>query len=188
MLLAAAGILLSAQRSEAQTYVKLNGLYALVGVINPAVEFRLSPHSTFQSEFVCSPWKSIEHNGAHKPMLFGIFMNEYRRYFKQHNTGWYVGANVGMMAFKMSKPTFAGGKLGLQDRYSKGYGLMFGVCGGYEYRFADRWLLDVYFGWAYMGKLVQRIQSGRHGPVASASPGRARASRPVQRLGRVAAQ
>ena len=87
MLLAAAGILLSAQRSEAQTYVKLNGLYALVGVINPAVEFRLSPHSTFQSEFVCSPWKSIEHNGAHKPMLFGIFMNEYRRYFKQHNTG-----------------------------------------------------------------------------------------------------
>ena len=37
MLLAAAGILLSAQRSEAQTYVKLNGLYALVGVINPAV-------------------------------------------------------------------------------------------------------------------------------------------------------
>ena len=150
MLLAAAGILLSAQRSEAQTYVKLTGLYALVGVINPAVEFRLSPHSTFQSEFVCSPWKSIEHNGAHKPMLFGIFMNEYRRYFKQHNTGWYVGANVGMMAFKMSKPTFAGGKLGLQDRYSKGYGLMFGVCGGYEYRFADRWLLDVYFGWAYM--------------------------------------
>ena len=87
MLLAAAGILLSAQRSEAQTYVKLNGLYALVGVINPAVEFRLSPHSTFQSEFVCSPWKSIEHNGAHKPMLFGIFMNEYRRYFKRHNTG-----------------------------------------------------------------------------------------------------
>ena len=150
MLLAAAGILLSAQRSEAQTYVKLNGLYALVGVINPAVEFRLSPHSTFQSEFVCSPWKSIEHNGAHKPMIFGIFMNEYRRYFKRHNTGWYIGANAGMMAFKMSKPTFAGGKLGLQDRYSKGYGLMFGVCGGYEYRFADRWLLDVYFGWAYM--------------------------------------
>ena len=57
-----------------------------------------------------------------------------------------LGANVGMMAFKMSKPTFAGGKLGLQDRYSKGYGLMFGVCGGYEYRFANRWLLDVYFG------------------------------------------
>ena len=83
-------------------------------------------------------------------MLFGIFMNEYRRYFKRHNTGWYIGANAGMMAFKMSKPTFAGGKLGLQDRYSKGYGLMFGVCGGYEYRFADRWLLDVYFGWAYM--------------------------------------
>ena len=149
MLLAAAGILLSAQRSEAQTYVKLNGLYALVGVINPAVEFRLSPHSTFQSEFVCSPWKSIEHNGAHKPMLFGIFMNEYRRYFKQHNRGWYLGANMGMMGFKMSKPQFSDGWF-LENRYSKGYGMMIGICGGFEYQFADRWLLDAYFGWSYM--------------------------------------
>lgn len=95
-------------------------------------------------------------------MLFGIFMNEYRRYFKQHNTGWYVGANVGMMAFKMSKPTFAGGKLGLQDRYSKGYGLMFGVCGGYEYRFADPVAAGRLFRVGLHGKLVQRIQSGRH--------------------------
>ena len=28
-------------------------------------------------------------------MLFGIFMNEYRRYFRQHNDGWYLAGNVG---------------------------------------------------------------------------------------------
>ena len=74
---------------------------------------------------------------------------EYRRYFKQHNRGWYLGANMGMMGFKMSKPQFSDGWF-LENRYSKGYGMMIGICGGFEYQFADRWLLDAYFGWSYM--------------------------------------
>ena len=55
------------------TTLKINGAYALVGVINPQVEFRLSPHSAFQTEFVYSPWQSIF--GGH-PMHFGILLNE----------------------------------------------------------------------------------------------------------------
>lgn len=82
-------------------------------------------------------------------MKFGILMTEYRRYFKQHNWGWYLGANMGMMGFKMSKPQFSDGWF-LENRYSKGYGMMIGICGGFEYQFADRWLLDAYFGWSYM--------------------------------------
>ena len=38
-----------ASKISAQTYVKLNGLYALVGVVKPAVEFTISPKSTFQT-------------------------------------------------------------------------------------------------------------------------------------------
>lgn len=135
--------------SNAQTYVKLNGLYALVGVINPAVEFAISPKSTIQTEIVYSPW-SIKDDGVKKPMKFGIFMNEYRRYFKEHNKGWYLGANIGMMGFKMSKPTFNGGKIGLQDRYTKGYGVMVGLCGGFQHKFKERWLIDAYFGYSFM--------------------------------------
>ena len=52
-------------------------------------------------------------------MKFGILMTEYRRYFKQHNRGWYLGANMGMMGFKMSKPQFSDGWF-LENRYSKG--------------------------------------------------------------------
>ena len=44
--------LLRPATAGAQIYAKLNGLYALVGVINPAVEFRLTDHSAFQTEFV----------------------------------------------------------------------------------------------------------------------------------------
>ena len=140
---------LPTQRLDAQIYAKLNGLYALVGGINPAVEFTVSPKSTFQTEIVFSPWKYVNDHGVDKPMKFGILMTEYRRYFKQHNRGWYLGANMGMMGFKMSKPQFSDGWF-LENRYSKGYGMMIGICGGFEYQFADRWLLDAYFGWSYM--------------------------------------
>ena len=140
---------LPTQRLDAQIYAKLNGLYALVGVINPAVEFTVSPKSTFQTEIVFSPWKYVNDHGVDKPMKFGILMTEYRRYFKQHNRGWYLGANMGMMGFKMSKPQFSDGWF-LENRYSKGYGMMIGICGGFESQFADRWLLDAYFGWSYM--------------------------------------
>lgn len=126
--------------------LKLNTAYAVVGVINPQVEFRLSPHSAFQTEFVYSPWRSI--NGHH--MHFGILLNEYRYYISDRTKGLYAGANVGMMAFDMSKPQIVGNRIELQNRYSKGYGFMFGAVVGYEWRFARRWMLDVFVGFSYM--------------------------------------
>ena len=50
----------------------------------------------------------------------------------------------------MSKPFIYDGKLKFENRYCKGYGMMIGACAGYEYRFAERWLLDVFLGWAWM--------------------------------------
>ena len=58
------------QQASPQGYVKLNVPYALVGVVNPAVEFAISPKSTLQTDIVISPWKSINE----KHMLFAIFM------------------------------------------------------------------------------------------------------------------
>lgn len=146
ILICFAALFATTQRCVAQGYVKLNGLYALVGVVNPAVEFRLTKHSTYQAEIVYSPWLSINNH----PMHFGIFMNEYRYYFKESNHGFYAAANVGMMAFNMSKPEFSNGTVRLQNRYCKGNGFMFGLALGYEYKFAKRWLLDVYFGYSFM--------------------------------------
>lgn len=134
----------------AQIYAKLNGLYALVGVINPAVEIPLTQHSAFQTEFVYSPWQSIKVDGTSKPMHFGIFMNEYRYYFRGYTGGWYIGGNAGMMAFRMSKPYLDGWNIRLENRYSKGYGFMFGACAGYERTFRERWVFDLFFGWSWM--------------------------------------
>jgi hypothetical protein len=125
--------------------LKLNAAYALVGVVNPQLEFRLTPHSAFQTEFVYSPWRSI--NGKH--MHFGIFLNEYRYYVSERTKGFYVGANVALKLFDMSKPTFGGGRLSLQDRYCKGSGVMAGAVVGYEHRFAERWVVDIFAGFGY---------------------------------------
>lgn len=132
--------------SDAQVYGKLNALYACVGVINPQVELRISPHSAFQTELVVSPWKSVF--GGHH-MTFGILMNEYRYFIGEKTRGLYVGANAGIQIFDISRPDLSGG-LHLQNRYCKGYGLMFGACVGYEHNFAERWVLDAFIGFGYM--------------------------------------
>lgn len=133
----------------AQAYVKLNVVYALAGVVNPAVEFPLSDKSTLQSEIVWSPWESVTLNGRSGPMKFGIILNEYRRYFERRNEGWYLAANAGGMAFHMTKPYWEKGPR-LQQKSAKGYGIMLGVAVGHEWRISERWLIDAYFGWSFM--------------------------------------
>lgn len=134
--------------APAQIYGKLNGLYALGGVINPAVEIGLSRHSSFQTEIVFSPWKSITDNGVSKPMLIGLLSNEYRYYFKEKNDGWYLGMHGGIMTFNMTKPAFGGGSL-FKNTSSKGYGFNLGAVCGYEWKLGDKWLLDAFIGFGY---------------------------------------
>ena len=136
-----------ATTANAQGYVKLNGLYALGGIVNPQVEVKISKHSALQTEFTYSPWREIK-GGRH--MHFGLFTNEYRYYFREANDGWYVGAEAGIMLFDVSKPQVANGKIGLQNRYCKGYGCLAGAVVGYEWRFAERWMLDAYVGFGYL--------------------------------------
>lgn len=131
--------------SSAQTYIKLNGLYAMGGVVNPQVEFTIAPHSTFQTEVVYSPWQSIKGH----PLHFGIFQNEYRYYIKEQNHGFYIAGNAAMKAFQMSKPMLHNHRIIFQDRYCKGWGIMVGAGVGYERRFAQRWVVDVYASFGY---------------------------------------
>ena len=83
-------------------------------------------------------------------MHFGIFLNEYRYYISERTKGLYVGANFGMMAFKMSKPEIVNWHIVLQERYCKGYGFMGGAGVGYEWRFGMRWMVDAFVGFGYM--------------------------------------
>lgn len=128
--------------ASAQTYLKLNALYAVVGVVAPSLEVTMSPHSTMSLDVTYSPWRSV--NGAH--LNFGIVNAEYRYYFKQSGSGWYVSGNAGMTGFDISKPIFMTQKtvLAFRSGYSKGFGLMLGVGFGYQHVFRERWVVDAF--------------------------------------------
>lgn len=133
-----------------QATIKLNGLYALGGVINPAIEIPISDKFSFQSELVISPWKTIEWQDKSPHMLFGFMINEVRYYFGERQNSWYVAGNFGLGLFDISKPTIIEhGTFDFQNRYSKGWSIMLGGGGGYQTSIGRRWSLDAYvaFGW-----------------------------------------
>ncbi len=122
--------------ASAQSYVKLNGIYALAGVINPSVEIAVSEQFSFNTEVVYSPWKSVNN----KPLHFGIFMNEVRWHPKETFKGWYLGPTVGMQGFYMSKDN---------EKNCKGWGILMGLTAGYQWQVSKRLLLEAFLGYGW---------------------------------------
>lgn len=148
MMVATIVLTLVPHRAEAQIDAKLNSLYAVVGVINPQLEFHLAPHSSLSLDLTYSPWKSINGKHAH----FGIMQPEYRYYVKRESRGFYVSGNVGVMMFDLTRPyLFNSGKVvSFEQGYGKGFGVMAGLGVGYTYHFGKRWLFDAYFAFDRM--------------------------------------
>ena len=140
--------LILGSKAYSQTYVKMNALYATVGVINPQVEFVISPHSSTAIDLTCSPWRRW--NGAHSQFL--ILLGEYRYYFKQATNGWYVSANAGMMGFDLNRPQFfKNGKfISRQSDYGKGFGVTAGVGFGWQHSLSEKWCVDIFFSFDRM--------------------------------------
>lgn len=122
--------------AAAQSYVKLNGIYALIGVINPSIEMPLSNKFTFNMEGVYSPWKSVNN----RPMNIGMFMNEVRWHPRGNYNGWYVGATAGMQGFHMAKD---------DTKNCKGWGVLFGATTGYQWQLGKRLLLEAFLGYGW---------------------------------------
>ncbi|MBO4935243.1 MAG: DUF3575 domain-containing protein [Alistipes sp.] len=139
--------------SQAQIYAKLNALYAVVGVVNPQLEFVVGPHSSISIDPMFSPYKSIkwgDRNDIHAQ--FGILQAEYRFYIKREARGFYVSANAGMQAFDMTRPyLFHGGKfISFEEGFGRGFGLMAGIGIGYTHTFKERWVVDAFFAFDRM--------------------------------------
>jgi len=145
---AALAILLATQ-AHGQIYGKLNAAYALAGVINPQVEITLSERMTFQTEVVWSPWKYIVWHGTNYPMRFITFGNEARWFLRAPARGWYAGLNFGFQGFNMTKPDLYSSAPLFGSHYGKGWGVQGGASIGYQWTFAQRWLLDAYAGLGY---------------------------------------
>lgn len=151
LILIAVSTLGFSQKNE--TYVKGNALFLTIGMLNVGVERRFSEHFTGQADIFVSPWKSFDGHRA----LFAIGTVEGRYYFDEAFKHWYVGASIGFGVFNVQKWNYWGNELYTDKEgnltpyrknqlYQKGFSYMMGVTGGYQFRLADRWNMDIFLG------------------------------------------
>lgn len=135
-------------------YLKGNALLIPIGVVNTGLEYQLSNKFTLQGDVVISPWKSF---AGHEAQIY-MGTIEGRYYFKEAFKGWHVGANFSFGAFNIQKPTywndnvFVDAQVGIPSQYinsqlyQKGFSFLFGVEGGYQFRLAENWNMDIFAG------------------------------------------
>lgn len=139
--------------ATSQIYAKLNMLYAVVGVINPQLEFVVGPHSSISIDPMFSPYKTIKWGGRNDiHARFGIFQTEYRFYIKREARGFYISVNAGMQAFDLTRPyLFQNDKIiSFESGFGRGWGMMVGLGIGYSHTFKERWVVDAFFAFDRM--------------------------------------
>lgn len=136
------------QSNEKSLYIKGNALFIPVGILNAGVEKQISPKYTIQGDVFISPWKSF---AGHKLQIYSLSV-EGRYYFKEAFKHWYLGANIGVSAYNLQKWNYWSGTyvtddgevLNSSNLYQKGYSLMIGITGGYQFQLSDRLNLDIF--------------------------------------------
>lgn len=137
------------QSGEKSLYVKGNALFLPIGIINLGVEKQISPKYTLQGDVFISPWKSF---AGHKLQFYSVSA-EGRYYFNEAFKHWYVGANLSFAAYNLQKwnywkdtpyVTDTGEIYQKNNLYQKGFSIMLGITGGYQFQLSERWNLDLY--------------------------------------------
>jgi hypothetical protein len=134
------------------TRIKGNIMFAPVGIVNLAIEKKIATKYTLQGDVFLSPWKSFAGKYA-QVYLTGL---EGRYYFKNAFQGWYCGADVSLMYYKLQKWNYWNDNYFQLDvttkpyiknnLYQEGYAMVFGVIGGYQWQLSDKWNMDIFAG------------------------------------------
>lgn len=137
------------QTQDKSLYVKGNALFIPLGILNVGVEKQLNAKYTLQGDVFVSPWKSF---AGHELQFYSVSA-EGRYYFNEAFKHWYVGANISVAAYRASKWNYWNNEVSQKDDgelivnsnlYQKGYSVMLGITGGYQFQLSDRWNLDLY--------------------------------------------
>jgi hypothetical protein len=137
------------QEQEKSLYVKGNALLAPIGVINAGLEYQLSKKYTLQGDILISPWKSFS---GHELQYYSLSV-EGRYYFNEAYKHWYIGANISAAAFTLQKWNYWNNNTFTSDEgtvyvnsnvYQKGYSVLFGLTGGYQFKLSENWNMDIY--------------------------------------------
>lgn len=137
---------------EKSVYIKGNALLIPIGVVNAALEHQVSKKFTVQGDVLVSPWKSF---AGHELQYYSVSL-EGRYYFNEAFRHWYIGANIAGSRFNVQKWNYWNDNTGTDEKtgitrknsdlYQRGYSMIFGVTGGYQFTISDRWNIDIFAG------------------------------------------
>ena len=125
--------------------VKMSALVA-IGVVNPAVEFKVMDNFTVQLEAL-GVFYSSNFLGTGKPLVLGSSFFEFRYYPKEEFKGFFVAPNIGWGVYKLNK--------GLvlrytddydYDCYQQGSNIMAGLTIGYTFNLNEKWSIELAWG------------------------------------------
>ena len=134
--------------------VKVNSLL-LIGIVNPAVEFKVMKHFTVQMEAFGS-FYTTDFLGTGKPFVLGAGFLEFRYYPRAAFSGFYVAPNVGYGVYKLNK--------GLVLRYTDTYkhdcfqvgsNFMGGLTIGYQWNIDNHWSIELEWGGGFQHSVYQ---------------------------------
>ncbi|MEA1847357.1 DUF3575 domain-containing protein [Chryseobacterium sp. MHB01] len=135
--------------NEKKVYIKGNAAFIPLGIVNLALEHQLSKKITVQGDVLISPWKYF---AGHELQYYSVSA-EGRYYFNEAFRHFYLGANIAASSFVLQKWNYwsdgpyyndFGEVFVTSNLYQKGYSLIFGITGGYQFKVSDRWNIDVY--------------------------------------------
>ena len=132
------------ETSDLRIGVKLNGLLA-IGVINPAVEFKVFKNGTVQLEAM-GVFQPKGFLGSDKPLTLGTAFGEFRYYIKSAFDGFYVGGHAGWGVYRLSKGLAPGYGGAYPNSYQVGSNMMFGATIGYQLNLTKHWALELSWG------------------------------------------
>lgn len=124
--------------SNGQTYIKFNGISALVGVPNIGIETSIGKKTTINIDVMASFWKSFD---GHHPMQFYTLTPEVRYHFKEKYKGLYFGGHIGTDIYKIQKWIYLNRNL-----YEDGFGYRIGGTLGYNFKLTEKINLDAFLG------------------------------------------
>ncbi len=125
--------------------VKLNATI-FIGVINPAVEFKICDKVTGQIESFSSFYNK-SFLGTDRPAVMNIVYFEGRYYFKKEFRGFFVGPNFGLGVWRLNRgiiPWYA--DVYPMHTYQVGSNFLAGAVFGYQFRLTDHWGIEL--AWA----------------------------------------
>lgn len=129
------------------TAVKLSAAVAL-GVVNPAVEFRVHKYLTVSLEAFGCFWPT-GFPILNVPVTLGMAFLEGRYYPIEAFRGFFVGPNVGYGVFRMSKSIVPGYEGQYVGKYQVGSNFMAGFTIGYQFTVAKHWGIEISAGRGY---------------------------------------